>query len=38
MTKFLYIIDYWVPGYTGVLNIISGSDREAYEIIAEKKL
>ena len=38
MTKFLYIIDYWVPGYTGVLNIISGSDREAYEIIAEKKV
>ncbi len=38
MTKFLYIIDYWVPGYSGSINLISGSDREAYEIIAQKKL
>ncbi len=38
MTKFLYIIDYWVPGYVGVINLISGSDREAYNIISEKKL
>ena len=37
MTKFLYIINYWVPGHSGVINLIAGSDREAYEIIAEKK-
>ena len=37
MIKFFYVVDYWVPGYTGVVNIISGSDREVYDIIAEKR-
>ena len=36
--KFLYIIDYWVPEYTGVINLIASSDKEAFQIISTKKI
>lgn len=36
--KFLYIVDYWVPEYIGVVNLIASSDKEALEIIINKKL
>jgi hypothetical protein len=36
--KFLYIIDYWVPEYKGVINLIASSDKEAFEIISTKKI
>lgn len=35
--KFLYIINYWVPEYTGVVNLIASTDKEAFEIISTKK-
>lgn len=34
--KFLYIIDYWVPGYSGVINLIAETDKEAFKIIENK--
>jgi len=36
--KFLYIIDYWVPGYTGVINLIASTDNEAFDIISNKRI
>ena len=36
--KFLYIIDYWVPEYNGVVNLIASSDKEAFQIISTKKI
>lgn len=36
--KYLYVIDYWVPGYVGVINLIASTDNEAYHVIANKKI
>jgi len=36
--KFLYIIDYWVPGYTGVINLVASTDKEAFQVISTKKI
>ena len=37
--KSLYIVDYWVPfpqsEYGGVVNLIAGSDAEAFELCAD---
>ena len=37
--KSLYIVDYWVPfpqsEYGGVVNLIAGSDSEAFELCAD---
>mgnify|MGYP003334033593 FL=1 len=37
--KSLYIVDYWVPlpqsEYGGVVNLIAGSDTEAFELCAD---
>jgi succinate dehydrogenase flavin-adding protein (antitoxin of CptAB toxin-antitoxin module) len=39
--KYLYIVDYWVPfpssEYGGLINLISESDTEAFEILAQEK-
>lgn len=35
--KYLYVIDYWVPQYTGVINLIASTDKEAFEVISTKK-
>jgi hypothetical protein len=35
--KYLYVIDYWVPEYTGVINLIASTDKEAFEVISNKK-
>jgi len=39
--KSLYIVDYWVPfpssEYGGVVNLIAGSDTEAFEILASEE-
>lgn len=39
--KSLYIVDYWVPfpssEYGGLINLIAGSDTEAFEILANEK-
>jgi hypothetical protein len=34
--KFLYIIDYWVPDYVGVINLIAETDKNAFNIIKNK--
>ena len=38
--KSLYIVDYWVPfpqsEYGGVVNLIAGSDAEAFELCADE--
>ncbi len=39
--KYLYIVDYWVPfpssEYGGLINLIAGSDTEAFEILANEE-
>ena len=39
--KSLYIVDYWVPfpqsEYGGVVNLIAGSDAEAFELCADEE-
>jgi len=39
--KSLYIVDYWVPfpqsEYGGVVNLIAGSDTEAFELCANEE-
>jgi hypothetical protein len=39
--KSLYIVDYWVPfpssEYGGIVNLIAGSDTEAFEILANEE-
>jgi len=35
--KYLYVIDYWVPGYIGVINLIASTDKEAFQVISTKK-
>ena len=38
--KYLYIVDYWVPFPSsecgGLINLIAGSDTEAFEILANE--
>ncbi len=38
--KYLYIVDYWVPfpssEYGGIINLIAGSDTEAFEILSSE--
>jgi hypothetical protein len=39
--KSLYIVDYWVPfpssEYGGIINLIAGSDTEAFEILSQEE-
>jgi hypothetical protein len=35
--KSLYIIDYWVPEYGGLINLIAENDTEAFEILSDEE-
>ena len=40
-SKYLYIIDYWVPfprsEYGGLLNVIASNDQECFNLLSEEK-
>lgn len=35
--KYLYLIDYWVPGSDGIINLIAESDQEAISILSNEE-
>ena len=35
--SYLFILDYWVPGYNGLITLIAKSDQEAFEILSNEE-
>ena len=35
--SYLFILDYWVPGYNGLITLIAKSNQEALEILSNEE-